>query len=260
MGGITSGRRHEGTMIERVAIVTGAGRGIGRAIAAGLAQEGAAVAIPDKRDELASEAAAAIIATGGRALGLYTDVSDEASVGEMVRRVLQTFGQIDVLVNNAAITGGMRPTWEVGVEEWDRVMAVNLRGTFLCTKAVLPHMIQRRRGAIVTVASTAGKEGNPNQSAYASSKAAQIVFTKCVAREVVGYGIRVNAVSPAVTATDLFYKDTPPEQHAALLAKIPMGRPARPEEVAAVVNFLASDEASFVTGQCYDCSGGRAVY
>jgi 3-oxoacyl-[acyl-carrier protein] reductase len=113
---------------------------------------------------------------------------------------------------------------------------------------------------IVTVASTAGKEGNPNQSAYASSKAAQIALTKCLAREVVGYGIRVNAVSPAVTATELFYKETPLEQHAALLARIPMGRPAQPEEVAAVVNFLASDEASFVTGQCYDCSGGRAVY
>lgn len=249
-----------GTMAGRVAVVTGGGRGIGRAIAKRLAHEGAAVAIPDWRGELATEAAEEISHAGGRALGLRADVSEEAAVKVMVRQVLETFGQIDILVNNAAITGGMRPTWEVEGEEWDRVMAVNLRSTFLCSKAVLPHMIDRRWGVIVTIASTAGKEGNPNQSAYASSKAAQIAFTKCLAREVVGYGIRVNAVSPAVTATELFYKETPLEQHAALLAKIPMGRPARPEEVAAVVNFLASDEASFVTGQCYDCSGGRAVY
>ncbi len=247
-------------MTARVAIVTGGGRGIGRAIAKRLAQEGASVALLDIRGESATEAAEEIIAAGDRALGLYADVSDEESVRGAVRQVLQTFRQIDILINNAAITGGMRSTWKVEVEEWDRVMKVNLRSTFVCSKAVLPHMIERRRGVIVTVASTAGKEGNPNQSAYASSKAAQIAFTKCLAREVVGYGIRVNAVSPAVTATDLFYKETPLEQHAALLAKIPMGRPARPEEVAAVVNFLASDEASFVTGQCYDCSGGRAVY
>ena len=243
-----------------VAIVTGAGNGIGRAISLGFAEAGVRVALVDRDEQAAKAVASQIDRRAQKAVSIETDVSHEPSVEAMVQRVLKTFGRIDILVNDAAILRGTAPTWEVSAADWDEIMAVNLRGTFLCSKAVLPAFIARRAGTIVNVSSTAGKEGNPFQSAYAASKAGQIAFTKSLAREVVEYNIRVNAVSPGVTATDFFYKRVPVDQQPALLARIPMGRPGRPDEIAAVVLFLASNQASFVTGQCYDCSGGRAVY
>ncbi len=177
----------------------------------------------------------------------------------MVERILRDFGHVDILVNNAGILGPTAPVAEIPEEEWDRTLDIHLKGTFLCCQAVIPHMIRQRYGKIVSMASVAGKEGNPNQAAYSVAKAGIICFTKSLAKEVATMGITVNCVSPTVVETDLI-KALTPEQLAPLLAKIPMARMGKPEEVAALVRFLVSDEADFITGQCYDLSGGRSVY
>lgn len=244
----------------RVALITGAGRGLGRAIAFKYAREGAQVAVIDINPEWAEATVNDLKAGGHDAIKIVADVADEAQVQAMVDQVTSHYGRVDILVNNAAITGKLVPITEMTAENWDAVIHVNVRSTFLCTRAVLPQMIARQRGAIVTIASTAGKEGNPLQAAYCTSKGAQISFVKALAKEVVQHGIRINAVTPGPIGTDFFYANTPADQQKALLAKVPMGRPGQPEEIAEVAWFLASDLASFVTGQCYDCSGGRAVY
>jgi 3-oxoacyl-[acyl-carrier protein] reductase len=176
-----------------------------------------------------------------------------------VRQVLAETGRIDVLVNNAGIAGKAAPLTEQTEDEWNRVIAVNMTGVFLCTRAVLPHMRERQYGRIVNIASIAGKEGNPNMVAYSSTKAAVIGFTKSVAKEVATENICINAVAPAVVQTKILDQLTP-QQVAYMTDKIPMRRTGRPEEIAAVVHFLVSPDSSFVTGQCYDASGGRATY
>jgi 2-dehydro-3-deoxy-L-rhamnonate dehydrogenase (NAD+) len=239
----------------QTAIVTGGGAGIGEAISRRLAAAGARVVIADRDVNAAADTAASI----SEALSVEMNVSDAASVGRAVEHVLTSTGRIDILVNNAGIAGTAAPLAQQTEEEWNRVIAVNMTGVFLCTRAVLPHMRERRYGRIVNIASIAGKEGNPNMVAYSSTKAAVIGFTKAAAKEVATENICINAVAPAVVQTKILDQLTP-QQVQYMTDKIPMRRTGRPEEIAAVVHFLASPDCSFVTGQCYDASGGRATY
>lgn len=239
----------------QVAIVTGAGQGIGEGIAQRLHAAGAQVAVLD-----INLAAAEAVANAIGGLGLPCDVTSATSVETAVKEVQRQVGAVDILVNNAGITGRTLPLWQLDEAELDRVYAVNLKGTFLMCRAVITQMMERRYGRIVNVASISGKEGNPTMIPYSSTKAAVICLTKALAKEVVGKGdITVNSIAPAVVQTKIL--DTvEPQTVAYMVSKIPMGRTGKIEEIAALVHYLASREASFTTGQCYDISGGRATY
>ena len=243
----------------RSAIVTGAGRGIGLAIARRLASAGAHVTVADIDATSAESAAASIGAAGGAATAIRCDVADPASVEGLMRTVAATHGRIDILVNNAGIVGHAAPIQEQAVADWERMLAIDLTGVFLCCRAAIPHMLAQGGGRIVNIASIAGKEGNPNMVPYSAAKAGVIGLTKALAKEVARRGIAVNAVAPALIETGMVDEITP-EQVAYLTERIPMGRLGRPEEVAALVHWLVSDDASFSTGAVYDLSGGRATY
>jgi NAD(P)-dependent dehydrogenase (short-subunit alcohol dehydrogenase family) len=238
------------------AVVTGAATGIGEAIAARLANAGAMVCIADL-DGAAASAAAERIGRGAQSLAL--DVTDVAAVNKAIAGLIEHNKAIDILVNNAGLAGRAAPVWEQSDDDWSKVMAVNLHGPFYLCRAIIPHMRARGYGRIVNIASVAGKEGNPNMAAYSASKAALIGLTKSIAKEVAGEGICINAVTPAVIRTKILEQLTP-QQVDYMVARIPMKRTGEPEEVAAVVHFLASRDCSFVTGQCYDVSGGRSTY
>jgi 2-dehydro-3-deoxy-L-rhamnonate dehydrogenase (NAD+) len=240
----------------QTAIVTGAAAGIGEAIARRLAKAGAAVAVADLNLAGATATARSI---GGDNFPIQIDISRSASANAAVSEVLARRGRIDILVNNAGIAGKAAPIWEQTDEDWQTVVAVNLLGAVYCTRAVIPHMRSRKYGRIVNVASIAGKEGNPNMSPYSATKAAVIALTKSVGKEVATEGICVNAVAPAVIRTQILDQLTE-QQVDYMTQRIPMRRTGTTEEVAAVVHFLASPDCSFVTGQCYDASGGRATY
>ncbi len=238
------------------AVVTGAATGIGEVIAARLAGAGATVCIADIDGAAAASAAEHI---GHGAQSIAVDIADSASVNRAIATILERNKAIDILVNNAGLAGKAAPIWEQTDADWNKVMAVNINGPFYLCRAVIPHMRSRGYGRIVNIASVAGKEGNPNMVAYSASKAALIGLTKSIAKEVATEGICVNAVSPAVIRTKILEQLTP-AQVAYMVERIPMKRTGQPEEVAAVVHFLASADCSFVTGQCYDVSGGRSTY
>jgi NAD(P)-dependent dehydrogenase (short-subunit alcohol dehydrogenase family) len=243
----------------KVAIVTGAAKGIGLATAERLAREGASILMADLDEKELSRAADLLREKGHRVARAKCDVGRRDDVTEMVKAAEQEFGDIHILINNAGIAGPVGPLEQVSDEDWEAVMAVDLKSVYLCCQAVLPGMKARRYGRIVNVASIAGKEGNPNMVPYSTAKAAVIGLTKALAKEVAGHGIYVNAISPAVIETPMLETVTP-EQVQYMVQRIPMGRTGRPEEVAALICWLASDEASFTTGQCVDISGGRATY
>jgi 3-oxoacyl-[acyl-carrier protein] reductase len=240
----------------KVAIVTGAGRGIGRAIALVLAKNSAKMTISDIDRENAGKVCAEITAEGGEALAVQTNVADELQVQALVRQCLDRFGRIDILVNNAGIVS-VGPVTEITPETWDRVMAVNLRGVFLCCRAVFPFMMAQRSGKIINIASVAGKRGGGllGNSCYAASKGGVIAFTKGIAREAGPYGINVNAICPALTDTEMTGGLTA-KQREAILQSMPLGRAGKPEDIAAAVCFLASDAAAFITGEIMDVDGG----
>jgi len=232
----------------RVALVTGAASGIGEAVARRLSAEGAAVASFDLR----GEAPEGVLAVAG-------DVSRSADVEAAVERVGRELGPIDMLVCSAGVPGESLPTVEVTDEEWRRVLAINADGVFFCNRAVVPGMVARGYGRIVNVASIAGKEGNPMAAAYSASKAAVIAMTKAIGKDLARTGVLVNCVAPAVIETPIL-EGISQEHVDYMVERVPMGRMGRPEEVAALVCWLASEECSFSTGAIYDVSGGRAVY
>lgn len=239
----------------QIAAVTGAGQGIGEAIARRLAEAGARVAVL----ELQPKAAAAVADEIG-GLGLECDVTSSGSVEHAFREIGQKLGPITILVNNAGVSGRTRPLWELDERDLDEVYAVNLEGVFLCARAAVSGMLERRYGRILNVASIAGKEGNPTMIPYSSTKAAVIGLTKALAKEVAGKGdITVNCIAPAVIRTKIL-DGMAAETVQYMVSRIPMGRTGTLDEVASLVQYLVSREASFTTGQCYDISGGRATY
>jgi 3-oxoacyl-[acyl-carrier protein] reductase len=240
----------------QTAIVTGAAGGIGETIARRLANAGATVVIADLNRE-AGEAIAATLPHNSFALSL--DVTSSESCNQLVADVVARTGRIDILVNNAGVAGKAAPVTEQSDDDWAFCVAVNLNGPFYLCRAALPHMKTAKYGRIVNIASIAGKEGNPNMSAYSATKAGVIGFTKSLGKEVALDGICVNAVTPAVVRTKILEQLTP-QQVEYMTSKIPMRRTGEPEEIAAVVHFLSSPDCSFVTAQTYDASGGRAVY
>ena len=249
----------------RVALVTGAAAGIGRATARLLGGRGASVALFDMNEDRLGATASELRALGIPVLALQGSATDSSDCTAAAAACFEQFGRIDILVNNV---GGsaipVMPMWEVTDEQWNLMMDLNLKSAFNFCRAVIPYMLKREYGRIVSIASTAGKEGNPNTAAYCAAKAGVIGMTKSLGKELATRGIVVNAVTPAVVETEgTLTSDSNPERHAQLekmRAKIPMGRMGRPEEVARLIGFLSSDHVSFSTGAVYDISGGRATY
>ena len=235
----------------RVAVVTGGVSGIGAGIAARLAAEGARLSLWDM-DE-------AGLAKSGAAHTVRLDVTEAAAVQRAAEATAAALGGIDILVTSAGITGPNTNTWDYPVEAWDKVIDVNLKGVFYCDRAVVPFMRNRNSGHIVNIASIAGKDGNPNASAYSASKAGVIGLTKSLGKELADTPIRVNCVTPAAVRTPLFSQMTQ-QQIDWMLSKIPIGRFGEIDEVASLVLWLCSDECSFSTGGVFDISGGRATY
>ncbi len=240
----------------RIAVVTGGAQGIGKAATERFVASGAKVAIWDHDIKLAEKTAAAI----GPAVKAYAcDVTDFAAIAKARDATIKDFGRIDILLNNAGIAGANATVWETSVEEWRKVMRINLDGPFLCCKAVVPGMIAQDYGRIVNIASIAGKEGNPNAAHYSASKAGVIGLTKSLAKETAGKNISVNAITPAAAKTAIFDQIT--QAHIDfMLSKIPRARFVTVEEVAALIAFAASEDCSFTTGSVLDISGGRATY
>jgi len=244
----------------RNAIVTGGAQGIGRSIVERLVGSGASVEIWDLDAGLAQETADDTAKTfGGKVSARGVDVTDADAVAQAAQACATDLGPTSILVTSAGIAGPNAKTWEYPLDEWARVMRINVDGTFNCCRAVIPGMIESGYGRIVTIASVAGKEGNPNASAYSASKAAVIALTKSLGKELAAYDIAVNTVTPAAARTRIF--DQMSQEHIAfMLSKIPRGRFLETAEAASMIAWLCSQENSFTTGAVFDLSGGRATY
>ena len=242
----------------RTAVVTGAAQGFGRAITERFLQSGAAVSMWDlDAAELAK--AARELAPLGTIHTVTVDVSSLPAVEAATAATMGALKKIDILVGNAGIAGPNHKLWDYPVDEWRKVIEINLFGLYYCNRAVVPHMLAQKYGRIINIASVAGKEGNPNASAYSSSKAAVIALTKSLGKELAGENIAVNVVTPAAAKTRIFDQMTP-EFHKFMLSKIPRGRFLEIDELASMVTWLATEENSFSTGAVFDISGGRSVY
>jgi 3-oxoacyl-[acyl-carrier protein] reductase len=241
------------------AIVTGGAKGIGRAICERFAQSGANVCVADMDRAATEQAVKELTKHGVKAVGSAANIAVAADVQTMVKTCVDAFGALDILVNNAGIAGKAAPIWETDEAEFRKVTDINQIGLWLCCKYAVDQMRKQKKGRIVNIASVAGKEGNPRMMAYSASKAAVIGITKSLAKEVVGDGIIVNCITPAVIHTTILDQLTP-EQVKYMTDRIPMGRTGKPEEVAALVHFLSSDDCSFSTGAVFDITGGRATY
>ena len=243
----------------RVAVVTGGARGIGLAICDRFARAGASIAVVD-RDSDACEAAVEQLGTqGAKAIAASIDVTKEDQVEDMTGRVVAELGSYDILVCSAGIVGRNAFAWETSADEWREVIDINLTGVWLCNKHALGVMRETNYGRIVNIASIAGKEGNPKLGPYSASKAGVIGMTKSLAKEVADTGIRIHSIAPAVIHTPML-DQVNQETIDYMVSKIPVGRTGTPEEVAALVHYLSSEESSFTTGACFDISGGRATY
>jgi 3-oxoacyl-[acyl-carrier protein] reductase len=242
----------------RVAVVTGGARGIGLAVAERMLRSGAGVSLWDV-DSAALDAARGHLSPLGTVDTRSLDLTDDQAVQEATQGCLERLGKIDILINNAGITGSNAVTWELPPAAWRRVVDVNLVGPYLTARTIVPVMLRQGYGRIVNVSSVAGKDGNPNASHYSASKAGLIGLTKSLAKELSASGILVNCVTPAAARTDLFAQMTP--QHIDyMLSKIPMGRFVEPAEIAALICWLSTEECSFSTGAVFDISGGRSTY
>ena len=242
----------------RIALITGGSRGIGKATSLELAKHGAIIAVnyihsADAAEDLTTQ----IRANGGKAIAIQADISDFNQTQEMVKNVIKTLGGLDILVNNAGIT---RDTliMMMSEEDWDIVQATNLKGTFNCSKAAIRHMMRKRYGRIINIASISGQMGNAGQTNYSASKAGQIGFTKALAREVAARNITVNAIAAGYIDTEI-WSDVPEDIREMMLSYIPLGRKGKPEEVAYAVAFLASEQAAYITGQVLGIDGGMAM-
>ena len=240
----------------RHAVITGGATGLGFAIAQRMLASGGSVTLWDRDGAAAAKACAQL---GSQAKWVAVDVGDHASVVAATRETLAHAPAVDALVNSAGITGPNTKVWDYPVDAWAQVMQVNLSGLFYCCREIVPHMRTRNYGRIVNIASVAGKDGNPNASAYSASKAAVMALTKSLGKELADTGVRVNCVTPAAVKTAIFDQMSP-EHIQFMLSKIPMGRFGTPEEVAAMVTWLCTEDCSFSTGAVFDLSGGRSTY
>jgi 2-dehydro-3-deoxy-L-rhamnonate dehydrogenase (NAD+) len=242
----------------RRAIVTGGAQGIGLSVARRLLESGAAVSLWDRDAELLEQTHAEM-AAAGELHRAAVELTDAEAVARVADETAAALGGIDILVNNAGIAGPTVPSWEYPLDDWRRVIDVDLNAVYYCCRAVVPHMRERDYGRIVNVASIAGKEGNPNAAAYSAAKAGVIALTKSIAKETADKNIAVNCITPAAAKTRIF--DQISQQHIDyMLSKIPRGRFVKVEEIAAMVAWLVSEENSFTTGAVFDLSGGRATY
>ncbi len=246
----------------RVVIVTGGGRGIGRVYARALAEAGARLVIADIAEDDSEEAAREIARAGGKAIAVITDISDEAACQRLAAAAAETYGGIDALINNASMMSALarRPWHEIPVEEWDRVMEVNLRGMFLCCRAVYPMLKERGGGKIVNISSSRVWEGNPGRLHYTTSKAGVIGFTRSLARELGDDNIAVNAITPGFTLSDTQEATTTPEHARASTVGRAFKRMQMPDDLVGTVLFLVSDASNFITGQTINVDGGKAMH
>jgi 3-oxoacyl-[acyl-carrier protein] reductase len=243
---------------DKVAIITGAGQGLGAAYARKFCQEGAKVVIADFNQEKSKKVAEELAGKGYEAFAVTTDVSEESNAEALARATMERHGRIDILVNNAAVfsTIKLKPTEEISAEEWDRLMSVNLRGVFLCSKAVIPRMKAQGRGKIINISSATVFFGKPFYSHYVASKAGVIGFTRALARELGDWNIQVNCLTPGYTETEIPRGTTTPEQKKAIIAHQCIKRIGSPEDLLGIMVFLASDESDFMSGQTVNVDGG----